>query len=135
MSEEREGRCLCGDVRFRGRGACRPVLVCHCRQCARWSGYLIAATAIPTESFSLLACGDQLRWYPSSETAERGFCMTCGSSLFWRPSDHSYMAIVAGVFDQPSGLTLDSHVFIKDCADYDRIMDTLQCHDGYPPRT
>jgi len=135
MSEEREGGCLCGGVRFRAGGACRPVLVCHCRQCARWSGYLIAATAVPTGSFALLAGADQLRWYRSSGTAERAFCATCGSSLFWRPHDHGYMAIMAGVFDQPSGLTLDSHVFVKDCADYDRVVDALPCHDAYPAQT
>jgi len=134
MSEQRDGGCLCGGVRFRASGACRPVLVCHCRQCARWSGYLIAATAVPAECFELLSGTEQLCWYRSSEMAERAFCATCGSSLFWRPNDHSYMAIMAGAFDQPSGLNLERHVFVKDCADYDRIMDALPCHDGYPTR-
>jgi hypothetical protein len=28
--------------------------------------------------------GDTLRWFRSSEQAERGFCGVCGSNLFWR---------------------------------------------------
>ncbi|RIA47269.1 GFA family protein [Dichotomicrobium thermohalophilum] len=132
MSEQREGGCLCGSVRFRTAGPCRPVMVCHCRQCARWSGYLIAATAVPAESFEILDGADRLRWYRSSGTAERAFCTICGSSLFWRPKDNNYVAIMAGVFDQPSGLKLDCHVFVGNCADYEVIADALPQHEGYP---
>jgi hypothetical protein len=132
MSKEREGGCLCGGVRFRTSGACRPVMVCHCRQCARWSGYLIAATAVPSECFELLRETDRLHWYRSSETAQRGFCTICGSSLFWQPRDLGYIAIMAGAFDQPSGLDLDCHVFVGDCGDYEHIADALPQHTAYP---
>lgn len=135
MSEERGGGCLCGAVRFRAVGPCRPVMICHCQQCAKWSGYLIAATAVPAQDFEIVSGRDALRWYRSSEKAERAFCATCGSSLFWRHADRPHVAIMAGVFDQPSGLKLDCHVHVADCADYDEIGAVLPRHDGLPEAT
>jgi len=135
MSEEREGGCLCGSVRFRASGPCRPVLVCHCRQCARWTGYLVAATAVPSANFDIMSGMDSLRWYRSSENAERAFCAICGSSLFWRHDHRPHVAIMAGAFDQPSGLRLDCHVHAADCGDYDVIGDALPCHDRLPELT
>lgn len=132
MSEQRQGGCLCGAVRFRTSGPCRPVRICHCRQCARWTGYLVAASAVPRPSFEITSGQESLRWYRSSEKAERGFCTGCGSSLFWRGDLRAHIAIMAGVFDQPSGLTLDCHVHVADCADYDVIGDTLPRHDALP---
>lgn len=135
MSEQREGGCLCGAVRFRTSGPCRPVLVCHCQQCARWTGYLVAATAVPAPKFEIVNGADSLRWYRSSQNAERAFCATCGSSLFWRHDGRPHVAIMAGAFDQPSGLRLDCHVHVSDCADYDVIGDALPRHDRLPELT
>lgn len=129
MSGKREGGCLCGSVRFHLRGPCRPVLVCHCRQCACRTGYLVAATSVSVASFEIVTGQDSLRCYRSSQNAERAFCARCSLSLFWRHDYRAHVAIMAGAFDQPGGPGLDSQVHVADCADYDVIGDALARHD------
>ena len=45
-----------------------------------------------------------LKWYRSSDWAERGFCANCGSSLFYRlVEDPSKMSVCAGAVDDIPG--------------------------------
>ncbi len=115
------GRCLCGAIRFELSPPIRDVIVCHCRQCAQWTGYAVAATAVVPENFKLVSGRDALKWYASSEHAERGFCGTCGSSLFWKPADGSRIAVLAGALDPPTGLAISAHIFVGSKSDYDEI--------------
>lgn len=112
------GRCLCGAVRFALAPPIRDVMICHCRQCARWTGYAVAATAVALESFRLLSGAPELKWFASSDHAERGFCGACGSSLFWKPADGSRMAVMAGALDPPTGLKVVANIFTADKSDY-----------------
>jgi len=117
------GRCLCGAVAFELRPPVRDVIVCHCRQCARWTGYAVAATAVTSENFRLIQGAESLRWYAASEHAERGFCSTCGSSLLWKPADGSRISVLAGALDPPTGLKIAAHIFVADKSDYYEIAD------------
>lgn len=124
--KELKGRCLCGAVCFELHPPLRDVIVCHCRQCAQWTGYAVAATAVAMENFTLTGGSDVLKWYASSDHADRGFCGTCGSSLFWRPSDGTRMSVLAGSLDPPTGLKVGAHIFTADKSDYYRISDEAQ---------
>ena len=42
----RTGGCLCGAVRYQVRGPLRSVVMCHCSQCRRQTGHVMAATAL-----------------------------------------------------------------------------------------
>ena len=59
-----------------------------------------------------------LKWFRSSDKAERGFCGGCGSSLFWKPDGEDRMAIAAGAFDGESGLVAGPHIFTDSAGDY-----------------
>lgn len=127
---EVRGRCLCGAVRYRVRGALRPVVYCHCRQCRRTSGHFTAATAAERADVELLAAGG-LRWYRSSAYAERGFCGECGASVFWRHDEDTKIAIMAGTLEEPTGLAARAHIFVADAGDYYTLDDGLpQVADG-----
>ncbi len=117
------GGCLCGAVRFELTPPLRPVIVCHCRQCARWTGHAVAATAVDMDHFNLLSGAADLKWFSSSKHADRGFCGKCGSSLVWRPRDGSRMAVLAGLLDPPTGLTIAAHIYVQDKSDYYTICD------------
>ena len=112
------GRCLCGAVRFELSPPLREVIVCHCRQCARWTGYAVAATAVAPENFTLLSGAAELKWYSSSSHAERGFCAVCGSSLLWKPADGSRLSVLAGSLEPPTGLEIGAHIFVSAKSDY-----------------
>ena len=128
----RSGGCECGAVRYETGGPLRKVVYCHCGQCRRTSGHYVAATACATENFHVEKDGG-LRWFRSSDIAERGFCGECGSSLFWKPDHGKYVAIMAGTLDVPTGLTAREHIHMDDASDYYTVADGLpqfaQFHD------
>jgi hypothetical protein len=116
------GGCLCGKVRFRVTGELRRIIVCHCGQCRKQTGYAVAATAATLADFKL---DDEttLGWYRATPAAERGFCTTCGSVLFWKPDNGHAISIMAGSLDGPTGLEIDKHIFVADKPDWYDITD------------
>ena len=117
------GGCLCGAVRYEVRGSLRPIVVCHCGQCRRATGHVMAATAARRSAFRLVS-GEELRWYASSAAARRGFCGRCGSTLFWEGAGRDYLSIAAGSLDDPGQLGVGYHIFVADKVPYDAIGDS-----------
>lgn len=131
MTDKQElhgGGCLCGGVRFEVRGRLRDALVCHCGMCQRTHGVPAAYSAADNDDLRLLQARS-LKWYRSSESAERGFCDHCGASLFWKPVKGEYTAIACGMLDQPSGVTVRGHIFVADKGDYYRLADGLPAYE------
>ena len=116
------GSCLCGAVTYQVKGELRDVIGCHCTQCRKTTGHIMASTAASLDRFEVTR-DDGLAWYRSSETAERGFCRTCGSTLFWRAVSKDYVAISAGTLDTPTGIKIAGHIFCADKGDYYDILD------------
>lgn len=114
------GQCLCGEVRFAGRWAGDPLRACHCQQCRRWSGHVWAAAGSTDLSIS-----GEVRWFRSSDKAERGFCPGCGSSLFWRRIDSPVIEVAAGAVDNATGLRLVGHIYTAFKGDYYDLNDGL----------
>ena len=107
------GRCLCGAVSFTVTGALDPVTYCHCGQCRRQTGHVLAATGAAIDRIAIEGA-DELTWFEASASAKRGFCRTCGSHLFWAPADGHRMAILAGALDEPVQLQPVRHIFVED---------------------
>lgn len=120
----RTGQCLCGSVRYTVSGPLRPVVMCHCSQCRRTTGHVMAATAARRSDFQITA-DENLRWYEASDRARRGFCARCGATLFWDGRKRDFISIAAGTVDQPTGLLTACHIFVADKGDYYTIDDGL----------
>jgi hypothetical protein len=116
----RSGGCLCGAVRYRINGPLRAIVMCHCSQCRRQTGHVMAATAARRADFELLEAGE-LKWYVSSAAARRGFCGRCGSTLFWEELGRDYISIAAGTLDDSSGLQIACHIHVADKGGYYQI--------------
>ena len=106
------GGCQCGRIRFRLDGEPRDVHYCHCSQCRRAVGNAFATL--------VWVAVDQLRWlggaparWRSSEIAERGFCARCGSPVYLRYDGSSEIALMVGLFDDPTGLVPTHHYGIE----------------------
>jgi hypothetical protein len=103
------GGCLCGTVKFLGKGQPSGVHVCHCEQCARWTG----GPAMCVEFEGGIDITGAVTWFASSEWAERGFCGVCGSGMFYRLKDGSYINVAAGFLDERGDLApIDQHIFV-----------------------
>jgi hypothetical protein len=111
MSESWEGGCLCGAVRYEGHGAIKGVEVCHCRDCQRWVGGPFLS--IRFSDGVTLTDESAVRWFESSEWAERGSCATCGSAMFWRQhGQDTQFAVAAGQLDDQAALPpIAEHIF------------------------
>ncbi|MDQ0320572.1 hypothetical protein QO002_002710 [Pararhizobium capsulatum DSM 1112] len=116
------GGCRCGAVRFETRGVLREVVACHCSQCRRQTGLHYAATNVSDDRLDVEGA-DNVTLYRASDGAGRGFCRVCGSALFWKADGRDDISIMAGSFDQPSGLTIGVHIFCADKADFYEISD------------
>jgi hypothetical protein len=119
------GGCLCGAVRYEVLAPLRAVVACHCSQCRRTSGHHVAATQVASADLRWVADAG-LKWYRSSDHAERGFCTVCGGNLFWRPlpqGPQAHTSIMAGTLDAPTGLSIARHIYVADKSDYYQIAD------------
>jgi hypothetical protein len=120
--------CHCGGVAFdlpRPEGG---VGACHCTQCRKLSGHYSASFDAAEEEVAFLARGT-LAEFATAGGARRGFCTRCGSSLYFRAADGAF-SVEAGAVDGPTGLSLDSHIFVADKGDYYQIDDGLPQHPG-----
>lgn len=111
------GSCLCGAVAFELHNKLRNSVACHCTQCRKTSGHYFSATQVADDSLKLIK-RDGLKWYRSSDKAERGFCNQCGSSLFWRMDGEGKTSVLSGTIDGPTGIKEEKHIFCKDKGDY-----------------
>lgn len=133
VEQKNSGRCLCGSIRFETTGPLRTVTACHCSQCRRQTGLYYVATAVRVQNLRLEGT-KKLSWYRASETARRGFCSECGSALFWQADGSDQISIMAGAFDQPSGLVMGEHIYCADKGDfYDIPEDGVPHHAGDRP--
>jgi hypothetical protein len=114
----RTGGCLCGAVRFDAAEPVRDVVVCHCRECRRWTGGAWPAAAAATDALEVRADAPLVwRDSPASETrARRGFCSACGSTLFWQAPGRDTISFGAGTLDDAGGLRVVAHIWVSQSA-------------------
>ena len=113
MSEEVQGGCMCGRVRYTARIDNDDAYLCHCRMCQRASGNVSLAMKGLKEA--------DVRWegapdyYQSSPFARRGFCSTCGTSLTFEftQGGSGNMDLILGTFDDPSRFKPDHHFGVE----------------------
>ena len=101
------GSCLCGGVKYQISGEMRPIVACHCSQCRKTSGNFVAATRVAKVDLTFDSM-TTLKWFKSSDEAERGFCGTCGSNLFWQRQSGENTASPPAPSTRPPACTLRS---------------------------
>ena len=120
----RSGGCLCGSVRFEVTERPTKVPYCHCKMCQRWSGSVLASWAdFGRDGFRCTK--GAIKYFRSSEHAERGFCEACGSSLVQRPLDGDWFAVATGCLDNSEEFLPDEHCGIESQASWLKIDDQL----------
>lgn len=112
---ESVGHCLCGGVRFTGLGTCSPAEVCHCTVCRRHGAGPLMSVYFPEGV--RFERDDTLKWYRSSNIAERGFCSECGTVLFWRMHGADKPSVSAHAVDAEI-TSIREHVFVDEKPDW-----------------
>jgi hypothetical protein len=80
VSNQIEGRCLCGAVRFTATGEPAEVSWCHCQSCRRHTGAPVSAfVAFARDAYAVTE--GEITKFNSSPGRLRGFCARCGSTM------------------------------------------------------
>ena len=118
MTNELEGGCLCGTVRFRTNQAPMRTLACHCTFCQRVTGTsYFAESMFPMDAVVFntgkLSCYEHI----SDESKKKvfvHFCPNCGTTVsltFERWPD--VRGISRSCYDDPNAVTVSSHIWTQ----------------------
>jgi len=120
------GGCLCGAIRYEASESDSENLYCHCRMCQRWTGSVVAASAIIPKANLRITKGVP-KYYQSSGFVERGFCQDCGSPLFFSPinDEDDWLAIQVGTLDDPELAPPVGHYGVEGRISWLKIKDEL----------
>ena len=127
-----EGRCHCGDIRYRLTGEARHAL-CHCQDCRRAAGAPAVAWALVAED--KVEITGEPRIYASSEHGRRHFCGNCGAGLFYTNEAifPGMVDIQSATLDQPDALPLHAQIQTADRIGWMAHLDDLPSFERYPP--
>jgi hypothetical protein len=116
MGQEHKGSCMCGSVRFSFTGNPKFVADCVCESCRIAHGAsAVCWVGVKTEQFALDAGEASLKWYPSSEESQRGFCVDCGTRLFFRSTKWpGEMHMAVACMDTPHDLVSTVVSFLEE---------------------
>ena len=102
---EIEGRCYCGQIRYRAEGEPVMKLQCHCRECQYISGGSPNVTmGMPEAGFAYTKGAPKIfRRSDLATPVTREFCGNCGTHLLSRaPAAPGVVLLKVGTFDDPS---------------------------------
>lgn len=126
-----KGSCLCGSVQFEVTGKLGSGELCHCYQCRKWTGHVLASTEVERDALRISGA-QKIKWFQSSKKVRRGFCSQCGSPLFFDPIDqtkHNWIGISLGAFEAPTDVKINQHIFTAEKGDYYEILDDAPQND------
>ena len=111
MNDVWEGRCLCGDVRFRASGPPKWTIWCHCQSCRKHSGAPASAFAA-FDAVKVEMTRGAISKYHSSPGTVRGFCARCGSTLTCEGErSPGELHVHVGAFDRAADLAPIAEVY------------------------
>jgi hypothetical protein len=111
MSDQFEGGCLCGAVRFVATGQPESVAWCHCQSCRKHSGAPVSVFVAFKRAAYVVTKGEITK-FNSSPGRLRGFCVSCGSTLTCESEGlQTETHFHVGAFDQAARLQPMRHIF------------------------
>ena len=111
-TEQFEGGCLCGAVRFVATGLPKGVYWCHCQSCRRHTGAPASVFVAFERAAYTVTKGEITKFDSTPGRTRRGFCARCGSTLTCesaRLSTETHFPV--GAFDRAAELQPTRHVF------------------------
>ncbi|MCH7634971.1 MAG: GFA family protein [Proteobacteria bacterium] len=131
-SEEHQGGCLCGAVRYTLRSAPDWSAHCHCRSCQKATGAGFATwVGVKEENFEV--SHGRLAICVSSPGVQRGFCDQCGSSLTYVGDRWpGQVSVLAATLDEPGIATPTAHVYVEHKLPWVRLDDDLTKYKRFP---
>jgi hypothetical protein len=115
--EQYEGRCACGDVRYRLESAPMFVHCCHCRDCQRQTGTAFVLNAlIEAERVTLLAAEPIAIEAPTDSGRRHDIyrCPRCATAVWSTYGGVQKIRFVrVGTLDEPAAMPPDVHIYTR----------------------
>ena len=113
-TDQFEGGCLCGAVRFVATGQPKGIYWCHCQSCRKHSGAPVSVFVAFERTVYTVTKGEVTKFDSSPGRTRRGFCTRCGSTLTCESlrgplSTETHFHV--GAFDRAAELQPTRHVF------------------------
>jgi hypothetical protein len=80
-TDQFEGGCLCGAIRFVATGQPKGVAWCHCESCRKHSGAPVSVFVAFERTAYTVTKGEITKFDSTPGKTRRGFCARCGSTL------------------------------------------------------
>ncbi len=131
-SEEHQGGCLCGAVRYKLHGAPDWSAHCHCRSCQKATGAAFTTWAgMKKQNFEVTR--GRLTVCNTSPDVERGFCGKCGTSLTYVAEKGwpGQVSVLVPTLDDPGIVTPTAHVYVEHQLPWVKLDDGLPTHEQY----
>ena len=110
---QREGGCLCGQVRYTLKSEPVVIAVCHCTHCQKQSGAMFST------NLGLPEAGGDRTAFERCQPVLRCFCGECGSPILSKVGAMpGFVLIKAGTLDDLSGLKPALEVYTDHAADW-----------------
>jgi GNAT superfamily N-acetyltransferase len=124
-SDQYSGGCFCGAIRYQVSGPPAMVAYCHCDDCRKSGGSVVAALAgFRRDGFEIV--NGNPASFGATPAVKRSFCNTCGSPLFYENQDFpENIYIHIGGFDQAEELPPDRHTWVSHRISWHEIHDNL----------
>ena len=111
---EIKGGCLCGAVRYTTQAEPAMVVVCHCRDCQKFTGSAFA-TLVAVRKPALEFEGNLKTFTSTADSGRpivRQFCPECGSSICELSASRPELVILnAGTLDDPTSMTPTREIY------------------------
>lgn len=125
-----EGRCFCGEVTWRHKGAVTRNLNCHCDECRRGvSGAFSAVAGLSVDGFDISGPWQDYRYTPESS---RAFCTCCGTRIWFRSElwpDEIFVNV--GALNDPEAHKPHQHVLTRETVPWITVADGIAASAGF----
>jgi hypothetical protein len=114
-TEQYEGGCLCGAIRFVASGKPKGVYWCHCQSCRRHTGAPVSVFVAFDRDAYKVTKGEITKFDSTPFKTRRGFCAKCGSTLTCESlPDPAVTHFHIGSFDEAARLRPSKQYFAEE---------------------
>jgi hypothetical protein len=135
MSQELNGSCLCGTVRFEVKPPISGFRYCHCSRCRKATGSAHAANIfVPQSQFTWLAGESSVNRFdlPGARRFSVWFCSRCGTRVPHKIRERDDYLVPAGVLDCNPGKQPEMNIFWGSKASWYAEPGEMPKHAEYP---
>ncbi|MGI9318565.1 MAG: GFA family protein [bacterium] len=132
ITQNHNGGCFCGAVRYTLTGPPDWSSHCHCRSCQKAVGAAFTTwVGAKSENFKVTKGRITKCAWPG---VERGFCGQCGTSLTYVAEEGwpGQVGILAPTLDDPEIASPGAHVYVEDQQPWVKLDDGLPVHQQFP---